>query len=932
MINYSRSPWASPIVVIIKKNGVGIRLCIEYRLVNSLTQLMVYPMLPLINDLLEDLESTLWYCSLDMASGFWVVKMTDRARLISAFVTPFGLFEWNRMPFGLKNAPQIYQRMIDNALYGFTRIPKSDDHGSMADVFEDGVPVDPGRPSVLDRSYIDDILIPANSWDQLYDRVEGLLEACDKWNLSISVVKSFWGMPKLEYLGHKVSHNGLEANPKDLSALTDVAFPGSLRAMQSFLGSLNYYSRFIEDYSIYASVLYELREIDFVAMAKEATQERIQQVLEAEGTDPRSQEDRNVDYRRTLDPEAPDPTGVDPRWIHPHRTFNVLKTRIATTPILRHFDPDRKATVVVYASDCSISGALMQEYDQVYYPVTFASRTLMSNELNYGIAEKEVLALLRILDLNYNTLVGRPIHVLTRHSTLAWLFRSTALQGRLGQWATLLSPWTLEITKSSITPRSEVDKALISIALKKEPRRKIQAPIPTIRREEDLYVVSFDGSARVKRGGGAYSAILWKLPEWRVLKARSGYAEGLTVNEAEYHGLLLCLDLLEDLDPQRLVICGDLVIRQVRGEIDCKAPGLTLLRQRALDRLRTWPDHELLHVKRDWNGSADSIASAALQRQCGIKVESDAEIQVLITLNRLEEILVVKVEEETAQVSTVTTRSKARLGGVTDRADPTSAGRGVVDHKLEEVSNRRDPGSDAEEAKTLGSIATNYEVYQQDLLFYCPTSKEAAADRDKLIRLVIPETLQQDILHHYHTSLQGGHQGIGRTYDRIRDHFHWRGLYKSVQHYVGECVDCETDKGRPRIQGESPGNLQATYPFQIIAMYHIPSLPRSFNGNTELLVFVDLFTGYVIAKASASRSAQTIAETYEECVFRRFGASEVIQHDREPGFMSDFFKSFNKILGQRQRATMAYRPQANGSAERMVQTTTRSLKISTRLG
>ncbi|POM70065.1 Reverse transcriptase, partial [Phytophthora palmivora] len=117
------------------------------------------------------------------------------------------------------------------------------------------------------------------------------------------------------------------------------------------------------------------------------------------------------------------------------------------------------------------------------------------------------------------------------------------------------------------------------------------------------------------------------------------------------------------------------------------------------------------------------------------------------------------------------------------------------------------------------------------------------------MRLVIPETLYQDILHHYHVSLEGGHQGIGRTYQRIRDHFHWRGLYKSVQRYVGECVDCETGKSKPRIQGESPG------------------------------------------------------------------------------FMSDFFRAFNKILGQRQRATMAYRPQANGSAERMVQTATRAIEM-----
>ncbi|KAE9212037.1 hypothetical protein PF002_g18361 [Phytophthora fragariae] len=104
-------------------------------------------------------------------------------------------------------------------------------------------------------------------------------------------------------------------------------------------------------------------------------------------------------------------------------------------------------------------------------------------------------------------------------------------------------------------------------------------------------------------------------------------------------------------------------------------------------------------------------------------------------------------------------------------------------------------------------------------------------------------------------------------------------------------------------QGESPGNLQATYPFQMIAMDHIPSLPKSFKGNTELLIWVDLFSGYVMAKASSSRTAQTVAENYEECVFRRFGASEVI------------------------RATMAYRPQANGTAERMVQKLTRALKM-----
>uniref|UniRef100_A0AAV1VN60 Integrase catalytic domain-containing protein n=1 Tax=Peronospora matthiolae TaxID=2874970 RepID=A0AAV1VN60_9STRA len=170
----------------------------------------------------------------------------------------------------------------------------------------------------------------------------------------------------------------------------------------------------------------------------------------------------------------------------------------------------------------------------------------------------------------------------------------------------------------------------------------------------------------------------------------------------------------------------------------------------------------------------------------------------------------------------------------------------------------------ADEAKMCALIAPDYEVDQSGLLFLCPRSNTEVDDRTELARLVVPEQLQQDFLHHYHTSLEGGHQGIGRTYQRIRTNFHWRGLYRSVQRYVGECVDCETGKGRPVDRGGSPGNMQLTYPFQIIAMDHIPSLPRSVKGNTELLLWVDLFSGYVIAKASSSRSAQTIAESYGE--------------------------------------------------------------------
>ncbi|OWZ11733.1 reverse transcriptase [Phytophthora megakarya] len=452
--------------------------------------------MPLINDLLEDFESTLWYCSLDMASGFWVVKMTDRARLISVFITPFGLFEWNRMPFGLKNAPQIYQRMIDNALYGFTRIPKMAGDLENLDVFKAGEPEDPAKPSVLGRrSYIDDILVPADNCDQRCDRVEDLVSG---------------GMPKVEYLGHKVSHDELEANPKDLSGLRKIGMEKGTNRSR-----------------IQLALASESPDPDL--LTKDPTSPQPSDPSPRGPDHGLSNRDPNLASRdptpdcvKTSNPENDKLVDLDPRWIHAHSSFKVLKEMIAKTPILRHFDPDRQAVVVVYVSDWTISGALMQEYDQIYYPVIFASRTLKSNELNYGIAENETDP---SADASHHT--GLVIHI----------------------------------------------------------QCKIQIPIPTVRSDEDLYVASFDGSPPCQARGRRLQRDPVEITWWTVVKARSGYAEGLTIDEAEYHGLLLCLDLLEGTDPLRLVICGDsnLVIRHVRGEIDCKAPGLTLLRQKALD-------------------------------------------------------------------------------------------------------------------------------------------------------------------------------------------------------------------------------------------------------------------------------------------------------------------------------------------------------------
>ncbi|KAL4109210.1 hypothetical protein PRIC1_000913 [Phytophthora ramorum] len=226
-------------------------------------------------------------------------------------------------------------------------------------------------------------------------------------------------------------------------------------------------------------------------------------------------------------------------------------------------------------------------------------------------------------------------------------------------------------------------------------------------------------------------------------------------------------------------------------------------------------------MKRDWNQSANKLASAALQQEEGTVITSEDDRHDLITLNRLDELLKAKDDDGIVRVSAVT-RSARRWQSPPEALQETIVQRvrseRVVQDQNEEnwitdlkAYLKGDVGSlTAKEAKSCAKIADDYELDESDLLLYCPSSMKQDEDRDEIA---------------------------------------------NVQRYVGECTDCETGKGRPFVRGESPGNLQATYPFQIVAMDHIPSLPKSFKGNTELLIWVDLFSGYVIAKASASRTA-----------------------------------------------------------------------------
>ncbi|OWY94176.1 reverse transcriptase, partial [Phytophthora megakarya] len=178
----------------------------------------------------------------------------------------------------------------------------------------------------------------------------------------------------------------------------------------------------------------------------------------------------------------------------------------------------------------------------------------------------------------------------------------------------------------------------------------------------------------------------------------------------------------------------------------------------------------------------------------------------------------------------------------------------------------------------------------------------------------------QEVLQNCHDSIEGGHQGVVRSYQKVKLNYYWIGLYADVEKHVKSCLDCSSSKSLPQLKGYSPGNVLAERPFQVVSMDFVIPLPTSRRGNTALLLWQCAFTGFVIAKAMSDTDALTVAKVFEESIYRRFGAPSLIRHDRDPRFMSEVFQAFAELIQARSRSTLSYRPQANGQQERSVKT------------
>ena len=222
----STSPWASPIVPVPKTDG-SIRLCIDYRRINAITEADPYYMTTL-EEILERVGGSRCVSKLDLCKGFYQIEVEEESVEKTAFITPFGKFAFRRMPFGLRNAPAVFQITMEVVLRG---------------CYSCSAP------------YIDDIIVFSKDGVEHVQHLKLVLGALSENGLTVKRMKCEFGKKQIEYLGHLIGNGQMAVPSHRATAMSEFIQPRTKRQLRSFLGGASYYRRFVKDFARYSSLL-----------------------------------------------------------------------------------------------------------------------------------------------------------------------------------------------------------------------------------------------------------------------------------------------------------------------------------------------------------------------------------------------------------------------------------------------------------------------------------------------------------------------------------------------------------------------------------------------------------------------------------------------------------------------------------------------------
>lgn len=338
------TPVVSNMVVVTKNQKI--RVCLDPTDVNKSILRRHFP-LRTIEEISANIANSKWFTILDCKKGFWQVEVHPDSQKFLTFATPWGRYSYQRLPFGLSTAPEIFQCQITQVLDGIQNVEVS----------------------------MDDILIHAPTQEQLNQDTMLVLQKLDNAGLKLNKDKCIFNTNKVKFLGHLMTENGLLPDPQKIEDIQNIRSPKDKKALQRFLGSVNYLRKFIDNLSSMTSTITSLLEKDVV-------------------------------YRWETEHEA---------------AFQKIKEKLKELPLLKFYDVNKEN---VLSADCS-SHAMGAVLFQDGYPIAYASKSLSPAQRNYPQIEKEALALRFACEKFHPYIYGKQLTMETDHKPLESIFKKS---------------------------------------------------------------------------------------------------------------------------------------------------------------------------------------------------------------------------------------------------------------------------------------------------------------------------------------------------------------------------------------------------------------------------------------------------------------------------------------------------------------------------